>query len=42
MNVAEPDITIVCDNSKLNDKGCKGSPDLIVEYYHAHEKKPDL
>jgi Uma2 family endonuclease len=29
--VVEPDITIVCDNSKLDDRGCKGAPDMIVE-----------
>ena len=26
-----PDITVVCDQSKLNDKGCEGAPDFIVE-----------
>ncbi|GIN71925.1 hypothetical protein J14TS2_24000 [Bacillus sp. J14TS2] len=30
-NVFEPDITIICDQSKLDDYGCKGSPDLIIE-----------
>lgn len=30
-NVFEPDITIVCDISKLDDAGCKGVPDMIVE-----------
>lgn len=29
--VVQPDIVIVCDNSKLDDKGCKGSPDMVVE-----------
>ena len=27
----EPDIVVVCDMSKLNDKGCNGAPDLIIE-----------
>jgi Uma2 family endonuclease len=27
----EPDVTIVCDPSKLREKGCVGTPDLIVE-----------
>lgn len=27
----EPDIVVVCDQSKLDDKGCKGAPDLIIE-----------
>lgn len=30
-DVVQPDITVVCDKSKLDDKGCKGSPDLIIE-----------
>ncbi|WP_044018583.1 Uma2 family endonuclease [Thermoanaerobacter italicus] len=29
--VVEPDIIVVCDKSKLDDEGCKGAPDLIVE-----------
>jgi len=31
MNVVQPDITIVCDKEKLDDKGCKGSPDMVIE-----------
>jgi Uma2 family endonuclease len=27
----EPDIVVVCDSSKLDDKGCNGAPDLAVE-----------
>lgn len=30
-NIVQPDITIVCDPSKLDDKGCKGNPDLVIE-----------
>lgn len=30
-NVVQPDLTIVCDPSKLDDKGCLGAPDLIIE-----------
>lgn len=29
--LVEPDITVVCDPSKLDDIGCKGAPDLIME-----------
>jgi Uma2 family endonuclease len=29
--VVEPDITVVCDSSKLDDRGCNGAPDLIIE-----------
>ena len=30
-NVVKPDICVVCDLSKLDDRGCIGAPDLIVE-----------
>jgi Uma2 family endonuclease len=30
-DVFEPNITIVCDSSKLDDRGCKGSPDMVIE-----------
>ena len=29
--VVQPDIVVVCDRSKLDEKGCNGAPDLIVE-----------
>jgi Uma2 family endonuclease len=29
--VVQPDISVVCDAEKLDDQGCKGAPDLIVE-----------
>ena len=29
--VVQPDIVVVCDKSKLDDKGCKGAPDMIIE-----------
>ena len=30
-NYVEPDISVVCDPNKLNDKGCVGAPDWIIE-----------
>jgi Uncharacterized protein conserved in cyanobacteria len=27
----EPDISIICDANKLDDKGCHGAPDWIIE-----------
>ena len=29
--VIQPDICIICDLEKLDDKGCNGAPDLVVE-----------
>lgn len=30
-NVVQPDLLVICDKSKINDRGYKGVPDLIVE-----------
>ncbi len=30
-NYVEPDISVICDKSKINKKGCWGSPDWIIE-----------
>lgn len=30
-NYVEPDISVICDSSKLDDKGCHGAPDWIIE-----------
>ncbi|MGL5111382.1 MAG: Uma2 family endonuclease, partial [Flavobacterium sp.] len=29
--VVQPDICVICDKDKLDDKGCLGAPDLIIE-----------
>ncbi|SOE22295.1 Endonuclease, Uma2 family (restriction endonuclease fold) [Spirosomataceae bacterium TFI 002] len=29
--VVQPDICVICDNAKIDEKGCVGAPDLIVE-----------
>lgn len=31
INYLEPDISVICDASKLNEKGCNGAPDWIIE-----------
>ena len=30
-NYIEPDLSIICDKSKLTEKGCNGAPDWIIE-----------
>lgn len=30
-HVVQPDISVICDERKLDSRGCKGAPDLIVE-----------
>lgn len=31
MNYVEPDISVICDKSKLDEKGCNGAPDWVIE-----------
>ena len=31
INYVEPDLSVICDPSKLDDKGCHGAPDWIIE-----------
>ena len=30
-NTVEPDVSVICDPSKLTDEGCMGAPDWIIE-----------
>ena len=39
--VVEPDISVVCDRSKLDQYGCKGAPDLIVEVLSPSTQRHD-
>lgn len=41
-NVVQPDISVVCDKSKLTDKGCTGSPDMIVEVVSPYNPSNDF
>lgn len=29
--IVEPDLFVVCDPDKLDNYGCKGAPDLVIE-----------
>jgi Uma2 family endonuclease len=42
MTVVQPDISVVCDPGKLDDKGCKGTPDFIVEITSPATVKKDM
>jgi len=39
--VVQPDICVICDLDKLDDAGCLGSPDLIVEILSDSTAKKD-
>ena len=40
--VIQPDISVICDSSKIIDKGCLGAPDLIIEILSPSTSKKDL
>lgn len=41
INYVEPDISVICDLSKLDEKGCHGSPDWIIEIVSPSSKPRD-
>ena len=40
-NIVQPDISVICDRNKLTDKGCTGSPDMIVEVVSPYNPNND-
>ena len=41
INYVEPDISVICDQSKLTDKGCNGAPDWIIEIASPSSRRMD-
>lgn len=41
INYVEPDISVICDPSKLDEKGCHGAPDWIIEIVSPTNKSMD-
>ena len=39
--VVQPDISVVCDRSKLDDHGCVGAPDLVIEILSPSTERHD-
>ncbi|WP_035758320.1 Uma2 family endonuclease, partial [Hugenholtzia roseola] len=40
--VVQPDICIICDKSKLDERGCVGAPDLIIEILSPGNSKKEM
>ena len=40
-NYIEPDITVICDWEKLDEKGCHGAPDWVIEIVSPSSKYLD-
>ena len=37
----EPDISVICNQNKLDDRGCKGAPDWIIEIVSPSSRRMD-
>lgn len=40
--VLQPDICVICDQTKLDDRGCIGAPDIVVEILSPGNNKMEL
>jgi Uma2 family endonuclease len=40
--VVQPDICVICDKAKLDEKGCIGAPDLIIEILSPGNSKKEM
>lgn len=40
--VFQPDICVICDKTKLDDRGCLGAPDLIIEILSPGNSKKEM
>lgn len=41
LNYFEPDLSVICDPSKLDEKGCHGAPDWIIEIVSPTSRRMD-
>lgn len=42
ITIVQPDLCVICDNTKIDEKGCIGAPNLIVEILSKGNSKKDL
>ncbi|AEI50015.1 protein of unknown function DUF820 [Runella slithyformis DSM 19594] len=40
--VVQPDLCVICDKSKLDNRGCVGAPDLIIEILSPGNSKKEM
>jgi Uma2 family endonuclease len=40
--VVQPDLCVICDRSKIDEKGCIGAPDLIIEILSPGNSKKEM
>lgn len=41
-NVVQPDICVICDETKIDERGCIGAPDLVVEILSPGNTKKEM
>ena len=42
ITVVQPDLCVICDPSKIDERGCLGAPDWIIEILSPHTSAKDL
>ena len=40
--VVEPDLVVICDSSKIDEQGCNGAPDLVIEILSPSTRRKDI
>lgn len=40
--ITQPDLCVICDLSKIDERGCLGAPDFIIEILSPNTKDKDL
>ena len=41
MNLVEPDISVICDPDKIDDRGCQGAPNWVIEIVSPGSRRMD-
>ena len=41
-SVVQPDLCVICDKDKLDDRGCIGAPDLVIEILSPGNSKKEM
>lgn len=42
VTIVQPDICVICDPAKIDERGCLGAPDWIIEILSKHTSSKDL
>ncbi len=42
VDVVQPDLVVICDEEKLDERGCRGAPDIVVEILSSSTASKDM